>query len=441
MVAIDVAQNKLRPSLAAITIEAMRPTGVSLYIHGAPGIAKSAVARQVADKLGIAYIDVRLSQMAPEDVRGVPMLGEIDGMQGMIWQPPLVFPRDLDYQKTELVEGRKTIRFFNPLGNNRIHYCATPRIEVVPIESSHTVHLSDQSWDRFTVALTDRANKPVNGQVAWTVKGLVQAIFAFEELNSAPPSVLAASYQLILDRRLGDYLVPDGVMILAMGNRDSDRGVTFRLPKPLANRFVHIEMVEHVDDWLNWSVTAGIHPDVVGFLAKWPSKLLDFNPDSPLHSFASPRSWEFVSKVVNQEAPQEVKRAMICGAIGTAIGTEFILHREYMADMPDVLGILEGTIKSFKPKNKQHAVQIAYSTAVQLLYRLKELHDALKKKDTHRKEWREMADRAIGYMMDWFPPEVTVMALRMGMTVHGLRFSSDMPRYFQFTQINRDLFF
>src|SRR5262245_34450535 len=110
----DIALNKLRPSLIAAAIETMRDTGLSLYIHGAPGISKSAVLSQGATKLGESFIDLRPSQLAPEDLRGVPMLGDVHGVQGVLWTPPLVFPRDLDYQQTERVDGGKTIHFFNP---------------------------------------------------------------------------------------------------------------------------------------------------------------------------------------------------------------------------------------------------------------------------------------------------------------------------------------
>jgi MoxR-like ATPase len=449
MAAIDVAMNKLRPSLVATAITSLRPTGVSLYVHGAPGIAKSAVARQVADKLGIAFIDIRLSQMAPEDVRGVPIMGEIHGVKGVFWSPPLFFPRDLDYQQSDPVIGSKPIRFFNPLGNNGIHYCTAPEIAVTVAPPLH-VTVTDRRLDRFTVTLHDAAGRPAEGLVTWSVTGPAEAILALEEFNSAPPSVMAASYQLVLDRRLGDYLVPIGVMLLAMGNRDTDRGVTYKLPKPVANRFIHLEMVVDFDDWITWATQQMLHPDVIGYLSRWPSKLLDFQPDSPLHSFATPRSWEFVSKIISQPLVTEVAGPLICGAIGSAIGTEFLLHREFMSDMPDAQSILDGTTTTFQPKNRQHATQIAYSTAVQMLYRLKDQDGKVRQKypnrpaedrSVERKDWRQCANRMVGYMMDFFPPEVTVVALRMAMTTYGLRFTGDMPRYAEFNKVNHDLFF
>jgi len=434
MAAHDVAFNRLRPSLVASAIETMRSTRISVYVHGAPGIAKSAVARQVADKLGIAFIDVRLSQMAPEDVRGVPMLGEVDGMKGVLWSPPLFFPRDLDYQKTETVTGTQTIRFFNPVGNNGIHYCTKPKIEIVP-QGPVTVRITDRQKDRFTVEVDRSAT------ITWTVTGKAEAILALEELNSAPPSVMAAAYQLLFDLRIGDYILPNGVTIIAMGNRDSDKGVTYKLPKPLANRLVHLEMVVYFEDWLAWATQNLIHPDVVGYLARWPSKLLDFNPDLPTHSFPSPRTWEMASKISYQSSPDEVKRALIHGAIGAAAATEFLLHVQIMGDMPDAKSILDGTTTTFRPKNPQHATQIAYSTAVQIMYLLKEQNDIIRgRQSEERKQWYQQADRAVGYMMEFFAPEVNVVAMRMAMLTHGLRFNSEhMPNYVAFTKRYRDL--
>jgi hypothetical protein len=175
---------------------------------------------------------------------------------------------------------------------------------------------------------------------------------------------------------------------------------------------------------------------------------MDFQPDTPIHSFATPRSWEFVSKIIGQTPlpPREVVHALVNGAIGSAIGTEFLLHRSFMADMPDARGILSGKVTTFKP-NTEHATQIAYSTAVQLVYLLKESNDIIKQKsktveehNPERKLWREQADRAIGYMVEHFSPEVTFVGLRMAMTNHGLRFTSDMPHYAAFAKSNRDLF-
>ena len=80
-----------------------------------------------------------------------------------------------------------------------------------------------------------------------------QIILFMDELNSAAPSVQAAAYQLILNRRVGTYQLPDNVVMVAAGNRETDKGVTFRMPAPLANRFVHLEMTVDWDDYFEWA--------------------------------------------------------------------------------------------------------------------------------------------------------------------------------------------
>ena len=93
------------------------------------------------------------------------------------------------------------------------------------------------------------------------------AIIFLDELNGAAPSVQAAAYQLILNRRVGQYVLPKNVLIIAAGNRETDKGVTYRMPKPLANRFVHLELRVDFEVWRDWAVDNQIHPDVVGYLS------------------------------------------------------------------------------------------------------------------------------------------------------------------------------
>jgi MoxR-like ATPase len=115
-------------------------------------------------------------------------------------------------------------------------------------------------------------------------------VLFLDEMNSAAPSVQAAAYQLILNRRVGTYKLPDNVVIVAAGNREADKGVTYRMPAPLANRFIHLELAVSFDDWFSWAVNNKIHKDVVGYLTFAKKDLYDFDPKSPSRSFATPRS-------------------------------------------------------------------------------------------------------------------------------------------------------
>ena len=103
-------------------------------------------------------------------------------------------------------------------------------------------------------------------------------VLFLDEMNSAAPSVQAAAYQLILNRRVGQYELPDNVLIVAAGNREADKGVVYRMPAPLANRFVHLEMKPEFDDWFEWAVANNISKDVVGYLTFSKKDLYDFDP-------------------------------------------------------------------------------------------------------------------------------------------------------------------
>jgi hypothetical protein len=223
---------KLKPSEVTAAINSMMRTTKkrALFVWGSPGISKSAVFQSAASAAGIAAIDVRLSQMDPTDLRGIPYPSNQEGVEGVLWSAPLVLPRDIDLEATREVRAvETTFKFYNPMGVNDIPYCRKPTVAVrsltpgleafVVTEPGAVVgHDVDGNElygpaDRFVAVLKDAKGQPQAGEIAYTVKGKVRALLGLEEFNSAPPSVQAASYQLVLDRRLGDYVVPDGVYL------------------------------------------------------------------------------------------------------------------------------------------------------------------------------------------------------------------------------------
>ncbi len=121
-----------------------------------------------------------------------------------------------------------------------------------------------------------------------------------EELPSAVPMVQAALYQLVLDRKCGEYELPAGASLIACGNRESDRGVVHRMPTPLASRFVHLEIRVDAADWCAWGAANGIAPEVLFFIQLRPELLHDFDPQSRERAFARPRTWEFASNIVQR---------------------------------------------------------------------------------------------------------------------------------------------
>lgn len=237
------------------------------------------------------------------------------------------------------------------------------------------------------------------------------AIIFLDELNSAAPAVQAAAYQLVLTRKVGTYELPAGVDIVAAGNRDGDRGVTYRMPAPLANRFVHVEAKVDFQDWLDWATLNNIHPEVVGYIGFAKQDLYDFDPKSASKAFATPRSWTFVSDMVQTDAiDTDTLALLVSGAVGDGLGNKFMAHRKIASKMPSADDILDGKVTELEIKE----VSAMYSLTVSLCYELK---DRAEKKV---KGWNEMSDNFFRYMMDNFPTELVVMGAKTALTNYNL---------------------
>ena len=168
-----------------------------------------------------------------------------------------------------------------------------------------------------------------------------EGILFLDELNAAPPLVQAACYQLVLDRRIGEYILPQGWTIIAAGNRDKDKAVTYRMPSALANRMVHLDFDACLDDWLLWAQQAEIRSEVCAFLRFRPKLLHNFDPADSAKAFASPRSWEFASNILSAKPDAGVEYALLQGTIGPAAAAEFMGFLQVWRDLPTVEEILK----------------------------------------------------------------------------------------------------
>lgn len=164
-------------------------------------------------------------------------------------------------------------------------------------------------------------------------------VLFLDELNAAPPLVQAACYQLVLDRQLGEYRLPDGWSIVAAGNRESDGAVVHRMPSALRNRFVHLDAETSLDDWSSWAIGAGIEPAVIAFVRYRPELLHSFSRND--RAFPTPRSWEFVSRIAAAHSVNpEIEHALFCGAVGEGAGVEFSAFLRLYRDLPSIDAIL-----------------------------------------------------------------------------------------------------
>jgi hypothetical protein len=262
---------------------------IPVFIHGSPGIGKSYIVAEVAKKHGLELVDVRLSQMDPVDLRGVPAIRD----EQTVWMPPVFFPRDT--------------------------------------QSS--------------------------------------GILFLDELNSAPPSVQAAIYQLVLNRKMGEYELPKGWRIICAGNRISDRGIVFRLPTPLANRMVHLSVEARFEDFKLFAIREGLHSFVIGFLSFRPDLLTSesVSEDDSNPAFATPRSYHMLSNVLKTSNDTSRIAPIIYGLIGYGAGIEFLSYVKVYEKLPDVGAIYRGEYPSIDKSSP--ALLYALVSAMVELYR------------------------------------------------------------------------
>jgi len=246
-------------------------------------------------------------------------------------------------------------------------------------------------------------------------------VLFLDEMNSAAPSVQAAAYQLVLNRCVGTYELPDNVVMVAAGNRETDKGVTYRMPAPLANRFVHLELAVDWDDWFDWATENKVHKDVVGFLTFSKKSLYDFDPKSSSRAFATPRSWSFVSELLEDNDTDESTLAdLTAGSVGEGLAVSFMAHRKIASKMPNPTDILSGKVKKMDSKE----ISAMYSLTVSLCYELK---DACEKK---AKNWNDQVNCFFEFMMNNFETELVIMGTKLALSSYKLPLDPDEIKCF-----------
>ena len=303
-----------------------------VMLWGPPGVGKSQIVAQIGARHQALVIDIRLSQMEPSDLRGIPFrAGNV-----VEWAVPALLP---DAQR----HGSRGVLFL-------------------------------------------------------------------DEITSAPPAVSAAAYQLILDRRLGEYRIPDGWAIFAAGNRQGDRGITYAMPAPLANRFSHFEIEVNVDDWAFWAYANGIDERLIAFLRFKPELLFAFDPARTLvgeMAFPSPRSWEFAHRALQKFADHpELLATALTACVGHAAGIECAAFIESLDQLPDLDAITEGRDSSVPTE-----IDLQYAVAAALAGRALRAQASLS---------RAEAEKVWGNILDY--------AQRLPLKEMGVMLVSDMHR-------------
>lgn len=263
----------MRPSQITAALNYLINAKQPVMIHGSPGVGKSDVVRQIAKQRNIEMIDLRLSQLDPVDLRGVPS-----------------------------VDTKK--------------------------------HVTTWNAPDFL---------PTSGE----------GILFLDEINSAAQATQAAAYQLVLDRKLGDYVVPPGWAIVAAGNRTTDRAIVNQMSTALKNRFTHLNYEVNNDDWCEWALRSNIEVAVLGFIRFRPMMLNEFEQRNSskeeinriqrlkdAQAFATPRSWEFMSRVVAQQPSPDIEYELYSGIVGEGCAAEFMGYLKYYRNLPNLDALL-----------------------------------------------------------------------------------------------------
>lgn len=180
-----------------------------------------------------------------------------------------------------------------------------------------------------------------------------RTLLKLDELNSANPGVMAAAYELILDRRVGNYKLPDDCAIIAAGNLITDHAMVNVMPTALRNRMAHVTLESNLDDWVEWAIKHGnIHPSILAFLRFRPSLLNEFEGRSEeakakqrnlrdATAFATQRAWAMLSRFLHDGIEPELEHETCSGIIGDAASAEFVGFLRCYRDLPDMNEILQ----------------------------------------------------------------------------------------------------
>ncbi len=176
-------------------------------------------------------------------------------------------------------------------------------------------------------------------------------ILFLDEISAAPQSVQAAAYQITLDRVVGEHKLPDNCIVIAAGNRTTDKSVAFKMPKALANRLMHIEVEGSFQAWKEWAISSGINDRIIGFLSFRQNYLMGFESGSDDLAFPTPRAWEMVSNILNGISDSiEEMYSLIAGIVGTGVAVEFRTWEKVYKELPSIEDIFDGKMPKL-PQN------------------------------------------------------------------------------------------
>lgn len=242
--------------------------------------------------------------------------------------------------------------------DTRLSTCAPEDLTGLP-----RFYVDDQGVNRATFAPFD--NFPIEGTPV--PEGYNGWLLFLDEFNSAPKSVQAAAYKLVLDREVGLHKLHENVAIVAAGNQSTDRAIVNPMSTAMQSRVVTINMVLNHKEFMEDVVLPNKWDfRVAAYLAYRPGALDDFRPDHNEDTFCCPRTWDFVNELIKGrflgEGELAKKQNLLAGTITSGTAIEFVKFTEIIAELPDLKKIVSDPMGYAVPVKPE----IRYSTVMYL---------------------------------------------------------------------------
>ena len=292
---IQVNQEELSDIL--FTVAPTRP----VFIWGAPGIGKSALVEKFADDVGMECVSLLGSQLAPEDIIGIPRITD----EVSEFLPPKMIARKEPY------------------------------------------------------------------------------VLFLDELNACSQEVQKAFYSLIYERRIGEYHLPEGSVVIGAGNRMQDNAIVKTMSSALINRMFHVQLKVNAEKWLDWAYTEGIHPWITEYITIRPEHLFSTPPKTE-EPFSTPRSWHMLSDLLKEyekstgTVSQETLKMLSYGCISSSYAGMFVAFTKQLGNKNLLSDIIKGDAKwPGAPEERDVLYFLAQSFRDRLLLELPEEKDKL----------------------------------------------------------------
>lgn len=381
-----------------------KSTRAAKMFWGPPGVGKSqgifGFAKKLAKVTGLKVVvtDCRLVLFSPVDLRGIPTKGKVE------------------------------ITSYDKNGNE-----FKEEIEVA-------------KWLRPQVFMMDASPETIN-------------ILFLDEISNIPLSTQSAAYQIVLDKKIGEHKLPDNCIVLAAGNRITDKSASYKMSKALANRMMHFEIETTAESWATWAINAGIDSRIIAYVQKMEMSVLfdkkQFNESDDL-AFATPRSWEMVDNILKDfpDVNDQIGYSMMASTIGYDAATKFKAFTSVFSDLPSIKDICEGKLTKMNEKvssrvDLKFAFSSALSSHLSTLYGEYERKvefaesepNAAVIKDKLKKDFIKTFENAFGYFSQ-FPVDFCVLIIKNVRSIDGMEdIMSESEDFIEFVDKHQEILF